>query len=142
VGGLERIDMGTRDKVEAAPRNFGVFLSQVDDGAFIEELSKISDALNDELSRHAQNHSKAKGSLTIVLTFAHDQKGVVEVHTDLKTKAPKATRSKSIFWQNDKGQLVNKNPKQPDLPFRDVNAVDKATRDAIGEGGIGQARAV
>jgi hypothetical protein len=123
-------------------RDFGVFLSQVDDGAFLQELSDLQHSMNEELGKHAQNHSKAKGSMTIVLAYEHDQKGVVSVSTDVKTKTPKASRSKSIFWTSDGGNLVNKNPKQPDLPFRDVNAVDKATRDAIGEGGIGQARVV
>lgn len=124
-------------------RDFGVFLGQVDDGAFLQELSDVQHEMNEALAKHAANNSKAKGTLTIVLAYEHDAKGVVSVATDIKTKTPKQSRSKSIFWTSDGGNLVNKNPKQSDLPFRVVDSgVDKATRDAIGEGGIGQARVV
>lgn len=127
---------------ESAPRNFGVFLGQVDEGGLIHELSELTQEVIDALAKHAQSHSTAKGQIALVLNFKADAKGVVEVTTDIKSKTPKASRGKSIFWTNDKGQLVNENPKQPGLPFRDVNATDKAVKDAIGEGGVGHARAV
>ncbi len=144
MGGKERDEMSRGPGKQAeGVRDFGVTLSQIDYGAFIQELSDTQHQINDELAKHAQQRGKAKGTLTIVLAYEHDAKGVVSVSTEVKTKTPKADRSKTVFWTTDGGNLVNKDPKQMELAgIRDVSATSKAVQDAIGEGGIGIARQV
>lgn len=129
-------------KKEEGVRDFAVTLSQIDYGGFLTELSETQHEMNDQLAKHAQQRGKAKGTLTIVLAYEHDAKGIVNVSTEVKTKTPKQERSKTVFWTTDGGNLVNKDPKQVELAFKDMNATDRAVRDAIGEGGVGIARVV
>ena len=123
-------------------RNFGVLLSQIDHGGFLEELSEVNHQVNEDLAEYAKTHSKAKGTLTIVLSYEHDPEGKVLLKTELKTKTPKRTSATSVFWTTKDGTLLNRDPRQMELGLRDASGPSQATRDAIGEGGIGITRAV
>lgn len=108
------------------PRNFGVFLSAIEDGGFQDELSAELLRANTELSKHAEHNGKAKGQLTIVVNLQHHANGTVDVIGEIKTKLPKSNRARSVFWTTGDGNLTSKNPKQETLPFREVNAAGHA----------------
>lgn len=123
-----------------APRDFTVLLAQIEDGGLRNELSEEVHELNTELAALAYDNGKAKGSITLTINFAHTGNGVVHVTRSIATKVPKVTGGESIFWVNGAGQLVNENPKQQKLGFKDVNAAEQKARDVFAESGLGHER--
>lgn len=108
---------------QEGPRNFGVFLRTVEGGSFEIELSDTLYRMTEDLGKHVSQYGgKAKGEIAIVLKFEHDQKGQVQVMTEVKTKTPKAKRAATPFWVTRGGNLVDHNPKQTRLKFKDVSA--------------------
>ena len=87
------------------------FLECADDGQHLPVA-----ALHEAASRTG----KAKGSLSLEIAFEL-RDGVIEVVADFKAKAPKLARGRSIFWATPDNNLTKRNPRQPDLPFRDVS---------------------
>jgi hypothetical protein len=128
-----------REMKEGA-RNFGAFLAQVEHGGLVAELSNAQHQLVDDLQEHAATHSKAKGSLTLTLNYEHDAFGKVLIRSSVKTKAPQRTAEATVFWTDKEGQLVNQDPKQTKLEFKDVSS--PKAREAAAEGGVGIPRAV
>lgn len=114
--------MAKDDKKEAAPRNFGVFLAQMEEGGLVEDLSAELVRANVELSKHAEHNGKARGQITVVIDLAYQANGTVDATGEIKVKLPKSKRSRTVFWDRGDGNLSNKNPKQESFPFREVNA--------------------
>lgn len=109
------------NKPNTGPRNFGVFLSQIEDGVLQADLSEELKRVTAELSTHAQRTSrKAKGSITLTINLAHDETGVVDVDCEVKSKTPKTSRARSVFWNDGHDNLSSKNPKQETLNFKSV----------------------
>ncbi len=134
--------MGKKTKGEGV-RDFGVVLSQIDHGGLVIELSEAQQQLTDDLFEHAQHNAKAKGRLTLTIDYEHDNTGKVLVRSKVATKAPQRVTAASVFWTDKAGNLVNKDPRQGELAFRDVNAgTSEAARDAFAESGLGVAREV
>jgi hypothetical protein len=128
--------MGTeKEKKEAGPRNFGVFLANMEEGGFMADLSTELQRANADLAKHAEHHGKAKGAITVVVELAYESNGTVEVRGEIKTKLPKSKRARSMFWDLGDGNLSNENPKQKSLPFREVNA-DSPVKDIAGPGRV------
>lgn len=120
------------NKPNTGPRNFGVFLSQIEDGVLQADLSEELQRANLELAKHAENHGKATGTITLVLALKHDRNGVVDVGAEIKSKMPKSSRARSVFWADPiTGNLSNKNPKQESLPFKAI-AADSPAKDLGG----------
>lgn len=117
------------EQKEEGPRSFTAFLRSVDGGSFEVELAEEMYKLNGMLAQIASQNGKAKGEITIKLKLEHDPKGRVDISTDVAVKTPKVARSKSVMWVTRGGNLSDKNPKQADLPFRDVNAKAEPARD-------------
>lgn len=115
----------------SAPRNAGVFLSQMEEGAFLGDLSREIQQANIELARHAESNGKAKGQVTIVINLAHDSAGVVDVKGEIKVKLPKSSRSRTVFWADAEGNLESKNPKQGNLNFKSIPS-DSPAKDLGG----------
>lgn len=105
---------------EYGPRNFNHFLSQVQHGGLHDELSSTLQDVNNQLSEVAGDVGKAKGTMTIVLSFAHERNGIVSVNADIKTKLPKISRASTVFWTTETGNLVNEDPRQQRLALREV----------------------
>jgi len=111
------------------PRSFVAFLRCVDGGSFEVELADELHKMNEELQQIASQVGKATGELTVSFKFKHEAKGQVDVLTDLKVKMPKVQRARSVFWVTRGFNLTDKNPRQADLPFRDVNKKATPARD-------------
>lgn len=111
----------TIDASALIARNFGVFLSQVEDGELNAELGRELAMVNEKLAELAvDGDCKVKGELSVKLSITHDERGTVEVVGIVSTKLPKRKRGRSIFWVGPGGVLETSNPKQTKLPLRDV----------------------
>lgn len=122
-------------------RDFGVILTQIEHGGLMVELSNAQHQLTTDLQEHAATNAKAKGSIVLTINYEHDSFGKVLIRSSVKTKAPQRTAEASVFWTDKDGHLVNQDPRQTRLEFKDVNA-EKRAKDVAAEGGVGITRAV
>jgi len=107
-------------KTKEGPRGFSVLLQQVQDGELHGELSAEVQKLVSQLGDHALKFQRpSKGSLTLVLNFTAVG-ATVEVVGEVKVKAPKNPRQRSVFWATPGGNLSVDNPRQTKLPLREV----------------------
>lgn len=108
---------------EGGPRSFSVFLTKVGEGDCEQQLSQEMQTLMKAVIAQAKAQSKAvTGTLSLTLSFAGEDTGVVNVRYEIKRKEPKPRRPTSVFWIGRDGNVVDENPKQKRLPFRDVSA--------------------
>lgn len=106
------------------PRSFATFLAEVEDGRLHHDLSEGLVELVTALVDQARTAGgKPRATLQINMAFKIDR-DVVEVAGDFKLTKPKAERGRSIFWTTSDNRLSRLNPRQQQLPFRDV-AIDK-----------------
>lgn len=81
--------------------------------------AEASEALADVVAA-VMEHGKS-GSLTLSVKVARNKDGVtVTVSDDLKVKVPQGDRGAAIFFTDDHGNLSRNNPRQPELPLREV----------------------
>lgn len=112
-------------------RSFGTFIAEVEDGELHADLSRQLQTLIAELHEgRAVGQARATGKLTVTFDFILAD-GVVEVRADIVSKTPKRPRGRSIFWVTPENNLSRRNPRQPDLPFRDVNAASGPARTTV-----------
>jgi hypothetical protein len=105
-----------------------MFLAEVEDGELHADLTHAVQTLIADLHEgQAVGQARVSGKLTVVFDFVLTE-GVVEVRADIVSKTPKRPRSRSIFWVTPENNLSRRNPRQPDLPFRDVNTAAGPTR--------------
>ena len=62
----------------------------------------------------------ATAALGVMLNFRLDQ-DTVEVEANYKVKLPDQVRHRTILWATPDNKLTRSNPRQQQLPFRDVN---------------------
>lgn len=107
---------------DEASRSFASLIATLEDGDLSNDLSdqvrEIVAALNDAV---ANQGGKPKGTLVLKLDFVLDS-GVIETKADVKVTKPKQNRRKTVMYATPGNHLSRKNPKQQELPFRDVNA--------------------
>ena len=89
-------------------------------GDFSAELGAVLGEANEKLAALAQQNTTATGVITITLKVRHSRDGIVEVAPDLKTKMPAPVRGKSVYWATADGDLATKDPRQQELPIREV----------------------
>lgn len=105
-----------------AMRGFGQFVAEMEDGDLHAELTSRMQALIEAMKTDALSRGgKSAGSMTVAFTFALDG-AEVEAKAEIAVRTPKPKRGRSIFWTTDDSHLTRRNPRQRDLPFRDVNA--------------------
>jgi hypothetical protein len=102
-------------------RPFTATLAMLEGGQFQHDAADQLRDLCAALSEHDAQHGKAKGVLTITLNFSMEG-GVVDAVADLKVKAPKLKREKTIFWLDRNNGLTQQNPKQTVMDLRSVPA--------------------
>jgi len=111
--------------------NYRDVLSRLVDGGFVdeasEEMQKVVDAIT---TRAEQTRGTSSGEIKVTLKLKASANGVVEIVPEVAAKMPKIARAASIFWSDKDGALTHKNPKQVELPLRDVSgAVATKGRD-------------
>jgi hypothetical protein len=103
-------------------RSFSTLLTDLEDGALHAELSdQIKDIVAKLHDTAAEQGGKPSAILTIKMGFKLDS-GVIEVAADVKATLPKRSRRKSIMYATPDNNLTRRNPRQQELPLRDVNA--------------------
>jgi hypothetical protein len=86
---------------------------------------ELSDALA-ELVLAVQETTKP-GTIALTIKVAPNKDGVTVTVTDkLVTKLPEADRGAAIFFVDAAGNLVRRDPRQIELPIRDVSAREQA----------------
>lgn len=111
---------------EHGARSLAVLITELDAGQFhrdgsedLYRLSRAIGALCDE------GFDRVKGKLTLTLVFTGRRDGKMEILPDIKVTAPKKERVQTIRWLNKLGQLEKSDPRQQELPLRDVGGGKK-----------------
>lgn len=106
---------------------FAAFVQEQRSGGLHGELS---DGLS-ELVTAVSEHRKA-GTLTLTLKVTPNNDGVTVTVTDkVAVKAPEADRGAAIFFVDEDGNLLRRDPRQIELPLREVQR--PGVRDADSE---------
>lgn len=105
-------------------RLFATWLQEQRNGGLHHELTEGLA----EVTTAVQDLQKA-GSLTLTLKIvpAGKEQQAVIIADDVKVKAP-AARGSSMFFTDPHGNLYRRDPRQPELPLRDVSRPQKPTR--------------
>lgn len=107
---------------DEGPRSFAVFLTHLSEGEAERELSRQMQALMKQMRDEAiARNGKIKGALAVNFKFIIPPTGPVAVTYDVTSKAPKRVTSEGYFWLTKGGNLTHKNPKQEELPLREVS---------------------
>jgi hypothetical protein len=78
---------------------------------------ELTDELAD-LVTAVREHDKP-GTLTLTITVKPNADSFF-VSDEVKVKAPRAERGSSLFFADDTGNLMRRDPRQPELPLREV----------------------
>ncbi len=71
------------------------------------------------------------GEITLKLKVKPNGEGSVLASADIKAKVPEKSRRETIFFATSSGSLVRNDPRQADLPLRDVSAAERPLKEAI-----------
>ena len=95
---------------------FGQFLHEQRNGALHDDLSRSLV----ELVQACVETGK-KGSLTLkVIVSPNDDEETLQVVDDVVVKAPKHTTKPALFFFDKDGNLLRRDPRQAELPLREV----------------------
>lgn len=89
---------------------------QIESGILIDELADKQQ----EIIKAVQLTNK-KGALTITLSYTPEGNGQVSIEADVKTKAPKMSRGRSIFFVTPDANLERNDPRQSELNLRSID---------------------
>ena len=104
-------------------RSFNWFLSRIDDGALVHELTQHLTEIGAALNQHYKDYNgKPKAKLTITIDFMN-KKGLIEVEGSYDVKLPKRPKSVAIFWTDGANNFCDEDPKQMRLFPRTPRAV-------------------
>ena len=111
--------------------SFNTLVSTLEEGQLhadlTRQLQEIVATLNNQVMEHGGSPTAALG---LALTFKLEN-GAIDIHAEIKAKLPKEPRPRTICWTTPDNQLTRKNPKQQELPFRDVNVKGETMRDVM-----------
>lgn len=114
-----------RGEIVTTTKPFGQFLLEQRNGALHGELS---DRLREVVEGVVQ-HGKA-GALTLLVTVKPSGVGAQFLVTDeVRVKVPEADRGASLFFADQRGNLSRSDPRQPELPLREVMTSEPEVRE-------------
>lgn len=120
----------TEKESPEGPRDFALFLRSIDDGSITDEAAKKLQELTAELSDQVALYGgTAKGVVTLTFALNAHANGTVDVLGDVKVKAPKPKRARSVFYVTKGRNLSPDNPRQQKLPLREVPPAHEKARD-------------
>lgn len=102
-------------------------LRQIEGGLLLEELADLQRELVE-----AVRHTGKKGTLTLTLSYTPEGQGQLSIAADLKTKAPKTNRGRSIFFITPDANLDRHDPRQQELDIRIVEDDRPQTIKTVG----------
>lgn len=101
--------------------NFSTLLDTLEDGQLRTDIEKALAEVITAMHKDAEEHGGVPtAAIAIAVQFRLDS-GAVEVKADIKTKLPDQKRRRTILWTTPDNRLTKANPRQQQLPFRDVN---------------------
>jgi len=105
---------------DSGPRSLAVILGQINRGEFLAEANEELHELAKALEQHAAaTAGKAKGTFTLKLTLTADGK-TCTISPEVIVKSPKPLRGNAVFWFDRNSNLADRDPRQMDLPLREV----------------------
>jgi hypothetical protein len=108
---------------QTAIGSFSEFISELQDGAADAELTERVSELLQKLWTEAQAQSKAKGTITLALSFEVINNGKCYIELGkVDTKAQQPARDTSALFVNKRGELAKSPFTQTKLPFEQDNA--------------------
>lgn len=110
---------------------FAAFIQEQRNGGLHGELSHELAALVE-----AVQETQKPGTLTLTVKVAPNKDGVTMTVTDkVVAKAPEVDRGAAIFFVQGDGNLVRRDPRQLEMPLREVERPAKDLRDITEAGG-------
>lgn len=101
-------------------RTFAIFLSDLADGRVHSELTEgLRDLVMTMMESASTNGGKSSGSISLNLGLKYDR-GAFIPNAEVKVKKPKTSYPLSIFWPTADGMLSRQDPRQQNLPLREV----------------------
>lgn len=126
------------DSAQAAPaaapqvRPFAAVLQEQRSGGLHSELSEQLAAVVAAVAEHGK-----PGSVMVTLNVKpSEMPGAIVVSDDVKAKVPQPDKPASLFYSDDHGNLSRRDPRQPELPLREVAAGEIAApieKEAAGQ---------
>lgn len=102
-------------------REFTVLLAELNGGAIRDELGEVLAKSLFELHEQAiATMSTRAGKLTLSLALTVEPSGAVRINADVSNKLPTVPRPSDHFFVSRGGALTRKNPRQQELPLREV----------------------
>lgn len=109
--------------------NINTLLDNLEDGKLRADLEKALVEIVTAMNQKVQDHGGiATAGLAIALKFKLDH-GAVEIDADFRAKLPDQARHRTILWTTADNKLTKANPRQQQLPFRDVNEKQSFAED-------------
>lgn len=71
------------------------------------------------------------GELSLKLSIKSNGEGSVRVLADVKQKVPAPTKGETLFFATSSGSLIRNDPRQSELPLRDVKVEQTPLKDAL-----------
>lgn len=113
--------MSNDPQVTPPMRTFSTVLAAIDDGRFHSDLTDKLKALLGDMSNHQQEFGgKVSGIMSINVGFTLEG-GLVDVVAKAEVKTPKRPNARTVMYLTPENNLSASNPKQRNLPFRDVS---------------------
>lgn len=121
---------------EEGARSYARTVEMLADGSaqieMSEELHGLLMALGEEAKARS---SKVKGSMTVTLDLSVEPTGIVGVDYSIKTKKPDPRRPGSVLWLTKGGNLSPQNPRQQNLPLREVGGSNEGPAREVRDAG-------
>lgn len=119
----------TDELLDGTPKPFSQFLIEQRAGGLHSEVSEKLQTLVAAVAEHGK-----AGALTLTISVkpVDGSVGQYVVSDDVKVKAPEPARGASLFFADDVGNLSRSDPRQPELPLREVPAAPSTIREAPG----------
>jgi hypothetical protein len=104
---------------------FSAWLAKQREGALHGELTDELAALAAAVARHEK-----PGTLTLKVTIKPGEDGAdyLVISDEVSAKPPQPPRSPSLFYADSDGNLSRNNPRQPQLPLREVGGGKGASK--------------
>lgn len=88
---------------------------QIESGILLDELADRQKEILE-----AVRHTHKKGTLTITLSYTPEGNGQVSIEADIKAKAPKMPRGRTLFFITPEANLERNDPRQTEMELRTV----------------------
>jgi hypothetical protein len=111
---------------EAGIRPFGAWLHEQRNGSLHAELGEH---LADITARVVELQKGGSVTLTVKIAPTGEGQNSVFITDEVKAKPPEPPRPKALFFSDSKGNLSRRDPRQAELPLKDVSADPPTPRE-------------